>query len=94
MAERLSMSKLIRDLSGRPPEPFFGETWERANAADIERARRLHAEANFNEPAIISQADQQRNQLLERELGITEDEDEDFGDDRESYEELPGRGPK
>ena len=42
MAERLTISKLIRDLS-RPPEPFFGPSWQEENKLDIARARRLHA---------------------------------------------------
>ena len=50
MAERLSMSKIIADLSGRVPEPFFGPSWEARNAKDIERARKLHAAAKAVTP--------------------------------------------
>jgi hypothetical protein len=46
--ERLTTSKLIRDLSGRPPEPFFGESWQKENEFDIllakEQTRQARAE--------------------------------------------------
>lgn len=37
--ERLTTSKLIRDLSGRPREPFFGPEWQERNKQDILLAR-------------------------------------------------------
>lgn len=54
MAERLTISKLIRDLS-RPPEPFFGPSWQEENKLDIARARQLHAAAQPDSSELTEQ---------------------------------------
>ena len=45
MAERLTLSKIIRDLTSRPPEPEFGPEWQARNAIDIAAARMQTAAA-------------------------------------------------
>ena len=77
MTERLTTSKLIRDLSGKGREPFFGPAWQEENKLDIARARQMHREA----------------QEAHGCADIDEEFAKGPDDGREDVEELPGRGP-
>jgi hypothetical protein len=96
MAERLTLSKIIRDLTSRPPEPEFGPEWQARNAIDIAAARMQTAAARAARgPELSLLMVQERPEEREAREQMENDLDDEFedGDDRESVEELPGRGP-
>ncbi len=90
--ERLTTSKLIRDLSGRPREPFFGPEWQERNKQDILLAREQTRKANeAAAPRLLMQMEAPEDTECDYELERTEIE-EDFDDGtKEAWENYLNR---